>query len=175
MGDEVRERIRLYLKSRLASTHDGPIELTGSGMGDSASCLTTCYCRVARESIRRYYRLHHALGRSDSIGSRWSFVLAALVLAWPAGATETRDQVVLDSVVKDLGISLLSKPENTMLRLPLAPGNWSLFGRLKPYASLGPRVYTQAEEPTALAVPLREADRLRQGHRRGRGVELASH
>lgn len=28
VGDEVRERIRLYLKSRLASTQDGPIELT---------------------------------------------------------------------------------------------------------------------------------------------------
>jgi trans-aconitate methyltransferase len=28
VGDEVRERIRLYLKSRLASTQDGPIELS---------------------------------------------------------------------------------------------------------------------------------------------------
>jgi hypothetical protein len=28
VGDEVRERIRLYLKSRLALTHQGPIELT---------------------------------------------------------------------------------------------------------------------------------------------------
>ena len=28
VGDEVRERIRLYLKSRLASTQDGPIEMT---------------------------------------------------------------------------------------------------------------------------------------------------
>ena len=83
---------------------------------------------------------------------------------------ETRDQVVLDSVVKDLGISLLSKPENTMLRLPLAPGNWSLFGRVKPYASLGPRVYTQAEEPTALAVPLRETDDFAKGIGVGAGL-----
>ena len=28
VGDDVRERIRLHLKSRLASTPDGPIELT---------------------------------------------------------------------------------------------------------------------------------------------------
>lgn len=27
-GDEARERIRLLIRSRLAATHDGPIELT---------------------------------------------------------------------------------------------------------------------------------------------------
>jgi hypothetical protein len=97
-------------------------------------------------------------------------VLAALVLARPAGATETRDRVVLDSVVKDLGISLLSKPETTMLKLPLALGNWSLFERLQPYASLGPRVQTQVEEPTGLSAPLRETDDFAKGVGVGAGL-----
>jgi hypothetical protein len=97
-------------------------------------------------------------------------VLALLVLARPAGATDTRDQLVLDSVVKDLGISLLSKPENTMLKLPLAPGNWSLFGRVQPYASLGPRAHTQVEEPTGLSAPLRETDDFAKGVGVGAGL-----
>jgi hypothetical protein len=108
--------------------------------------------------------------------SRRSHVFAAavlgavLVLDAPAGATDTRDQAVLDAVVRDLGISLLDKPENTLLRLPLAPGRWSFFGRMQPYASLGPRVSTQAEEPTGLALPLRETDELSKGLGVGAGL-----
>jgi hypothetical protein len=40
-------------------------------------------------------------------------VLAGLVWAPPAGAGDPRDQTVLDSVVKDLGIMLLAKPDDT--------------------------------------------------------------
>ena len=65
-------------------------------------------------------------------------VLAGLVWAPPAGAGDARDQTVLDSVVKDLGITLLAKPDDTFVRVPLAPQRWSLFGRMQPYASLSP-------------------------------------
>jgi hypothetical protein len=52
-------------------------------------------------------------------------VLAGLAWASPAGAGAWRDQTVLDSVVKDLGITLLGKPGDAFVRLPLAPQRWS--------------------------------------------------
>ena len=97
-------------------------------------------------------------------------VLAGLVWAAPAGAEDPRDQTVLDSVVKDLGITLLAKPDDTFVRLPLAPQRWSLFGRMQPYASLSPRAHAPAEEVTGLAAPIRETDALSKGVDVGAGV-----
>ena len=97
-------------------------------------------------------------------------VLAGLVWAPPAGAEDPRDQTVLDTVVKDLGITLLAKPDDAFVRLPLAPQRWSLFGRMQPYASLSPRVHAPAEEVTGLAAPIRETDALSKGVDVGAGV-----
>jgi hypothetical protein len=97
-------------------------------------------------------------------------VLAGLVWAPAAGAGDARDQTVLDSVVKDLGITLSAKPEDTFVRLPLAPQRWSLFGRVQPYASLSPRAHAPAEEVTGLAAPIRETDTLSKGVDVGAGV-----
>lgn len=97
-------------------------------------------------------------------------VLAGLVWAPPASAGDPRDQTVLDSVVKDLGITLLAKPDETFVRLPLAPQRWSLVGRMQPYASLSPRAHAPAEEATGLAAPIRETDVLSKGVEVGAGV-----
>ena|SRR5215813_9570981 len=85
--------------------------------------------------------------------------LAATVLVTSAHAQEARDRTVLDNIAKDLGLNLLSKPDDTLLRLPLplAPERWSFFGRLQPYAALSPRVYSQAvEDILGMAPPIRE-------------------
>jgi hypothetical protein len=97
-------------------------------------------------------------------------VLAGLVWAPLAGAGDPRDQIVLDSVVKDLGLTLSAKPDDTFVRLPLAPQRWSLFGRMQPYASLSPRAHAPAEELTGLAAPIRETDALSKGLDVGAGV-----
>src|SRR5580765_2936128 len=97
-------------------------------------------------------------------------VLVGLVWGPPAGAEPPRDQTVLDGVVKDLGLTLLAKPEETFVRLPLAPQRWSLFGRLQPYASLSSRVYAPGDEVTGLAAPIRETDVLSKGVEVGAGL-----
>jgi hypothetical protein len=97
-------------------------------------------------------------------------VLAGLVWAPAVGAGDARDQTVLDSVVKDLGLTLLAKPDDTFVRLPLAPQRWSLFGRMQPYASLSPRAQAPAEEVTGLALPIRERDALSKGVEVGAGM-----
>ena len=97
-------------------------------------------------------------------------VLAGLVWAPLAGAGDPRDQIVLDSVVKDLGITLSAKPDDTFVRLPLAPQRWSLFGRMQPYASLSPRAHAAPEEVTGLAAPIRETDAFSKGVDVGAGV-----
>ena len=97
-------------------------------------------------------------------------VLAGLVWAPPAGAGDSRDQTVLDLVVKDLGLNLLAKPDDTFLRMPLAPQRWSLFGRMQPYASLSPRAHAPAEEVAGLAAPIRETDALSKGLDVGAGL-----
>jgi len=97
-------------------------------------------------------------------------VLAGLVWAPPVGAENPRNQTVLDSVVKELGLTLLDKPDDTFVRLPLAPQRWSLLGRIQPYASLSPRAYAPAEEATGLAMPIRETDALSKGVDVGAGM-----
>jgi hypothetical protein len=97
-------------------------------------------------------------------------VLAGLVWAPLAGAGDPRDLTVLDSVVKDLGLTLSAKPDDTFVRLPLAPQRWSLFGRMQPYAALSPRARAPAEELIGLAAPIRETDVLSKGVDVGAGV-----
>jgi hypothetical protein len=97
-------------------------------------------------------------------------VLTGLVWAPPAGAGDPRDQTVLDSAVKDLGITLSARPDDPFVRLPLAPQRWSLFGRMQPYASLSPRAYAPAEEATGLAAPIRDTDALSKGLDVGAGM-----
>ena len=96
-------------------------------------------------------------------------VLAAVLVAQPAGAADT---TALDGLVKDLGMSFLSKPADGTVRLPLSPGGNGLLGRVQPYASVSPRVITvTADEVTGLAAPIREpAGDLSKGVGVGAGV-----
>lgn len=96
--------------------------------------------------------------------------LAALLGAAAGDAGDARDEAVLDSVVRDLGISLSSRPESNVLRLPLATDGWSLFGHLQPYASVGPRAYTLTGEPSGLAAPPRDTDDFARGVGVGAGL-----
>jgi hypothetical protein len=98
--------------------------------------------------------------------------LAAALVTQPAAAAETAEKSVLDGLVKDLGLSLLSKPEDTTVRLPLAQGGSSLLGRVQPYASLSPRVIRPgADDVRGLAAPVRDpAEDLSKGVGVGAGV-----
>src|SRR5262245_16052043 len=100
-----------------------------------------------------------------------ALVIAGL-LGGPAGAQEgptswsaldkpsasTPDRGFLDSLAKDLNLSLLTTPGQGTIKLPLAPGNWSFFKNVQPYAAFSPstlRPLTEAEP--GLSAPSREA------------------
>ena len=70
------------------------------------------------------------------------------------GAPAT-DTLLLSSIAKDLGLSLLASPDQ--VRVPLAPGDWSLLKGVRPYAMLSPSTLKPitGAEPT-LSGPLRE-------------------
>jgi len=92
----------------------------------------------------------------------------------PAGAADPADKSVLDAVVKDLGLTLLAKPDDSALRLPLGPRGWTLLTRVTPYASMSPRIRTPGvEDLTGLATPLREpTDELSRGLGVGAGLNF---
>jgi opacity protein-like surface antigen len=74
----------------------------------------------------------------------------------PGGAAP--DRSVLGAVQKTPSFSLLASPDQTTLRLPLAPSDWSLLKGVQPYATLNPSVIkpiTGAE--SGLALPFRES------------------
>src|SRR5262245_10845104 len=97
--------------------------------------------------------------------------LAGILAVHPASAADPVDSSILDRAVKDLGLTLLAKPNETSVRMPLTPGAWSLLGPVRPYASLGPRVTTQVDDVAGLAVPIREpVDDLSKGVGVGAGV-----
>src|SRR5438034_3955323 len=98
--------------------------------------------------------------------------LAVALMPVPAGASDPADRSVLDSVAKDLGLTLLARPEDSGLRLPFNPRGWSFFGPVRPYASVGPRVATSGlTDLTGLAAPIREpADDLSKGVGVGAGL-----
>jgi hypothetical protein len=94
--------------------------------------------------------------------------------AWlgePAAAAAV-DRSVLGAVARDLGLSLMTRPDEPMVRLPLVPHDWSLWGRVQPYAALSPRVVRPAvEDGTGLTGPVREyRDDLSRGVHLGSGV-----
>ena len=99
-------------------------------------------------------------------------VALALVAVAPAGAADTTDASVLDAVVKDLGLTLLAKPSESAIKLPLSPRGWSLLGRVTPYASMSPRVFSPGvEDLIGLAAPMREpTDELSKGLGVGAGL-----
>jgi hypothetical protein len=99
-------------------------------------------------------------------------ILAAALAARPAGAADVAEKSVLDGLVKDLGLGLLRRPEDSTVRLPLAPGGFGLLGRVQPYASVSPRVVTAgADDATGLTAPIREpADDLSKGVGVGAGL-----
>jgi opacity protein-like surface antigen len=67
------------------------------------------------------------------------------------------DRSVLAGLAKDPALTLRVSPDEPTLRLPLAPGDWSLFKGVQPYATLSPSVVkpiTGAE--LGLAAPFHE-------------------
>jgi len=83
-------------------------------------------------------------------------LLAVALVAHPAMAGDPADPSILDRAVKDLGLTLLAKPDETSVRMPLTSGAWSFFGPVQPYASLGPRVTTMVDDVAGLALPFRD-------------------
>lgn len=72
-------------------------------------------------------------------------------------ATTQPDKRLLDAIAKDLHLSLSAKPEETTLRLPLSPQQWSFFKGVQPYAAVSPSVVRPVTEGGAgLAAPGRE-------------------
>ena len=49
-------------------------------------------------------------------------------------------------------------------------GSAASHGRARPYAAVGPRVHTDVEAPSGLAVPMRETDQFAQGVGVGAGM-----
>ncbi len=64
---------------------------------------------------------------------------------------------LLDAIAKDLRLGFLATPDETTLRLPLAPGEWSLLKGVQPYAMLSPStVRPITEAGIGLAAPARD-------------------
>jgi hypothetical protein len=99
-------------------------------------------------------------------------LVATALLARPAGAEDARaasaalpagevsalppDKDFLAALASELRLSLSSRPGEVILRMPLAPTEWSLSG-LRPYAALSPRVLKPTMDSlTGLAAPQRE-------------------
>jgi len=71
-------------------------------------------------------------------------------------STTAPDRNFLDSLAKDLHLSLLTTPGQSTVRLPLTPGNWSFFKDVQPYAALSPSTIKPITEAEGLSAPLRE-------------------
>jgi hypothetical protein len=74
------------------------------------------------------------------------------------GASPARpEKFLLDAIAKDLRLNLWTRPDETMLRVPLASSEWSLLKGLQPYAALNPRTLRSViDGAAALAPPDRE-------------------
>ena len=73
-----------------------------------------------------------------------------------ATITAAPDRNFLDSLAKDLNLSLMTNPGQNTVRLPLTPGNWSFFKDVQPYAALSPSTVKPITEAEGLSAPLRE-------------------
>ena len=83
-------------------------------------------------------------------------LLAVDAIGSGPGAPKT-DPSFLAGIAKDLGLTLLTSPGQATLRVPLAPGDWSLLKGVQPYAMFNPstvKPITGAEP--GLTEPLRE-------------------
>jgi hypothetical protein len=97
--------------------------------------------------------------------------IATGLLGQTAGAQESRvpkdalegapsaaapDRNFLDSLAKDLNLSLVTTPGQSTVRLPLTPGNWSFFRDVQPYAALSPSTVKPITEAEGLSAPARD-------------------
>jgi hypothetical protein len=98
-------------------------------------------------------------------------VIATGLLGQTAGAQEPRvskdaldgapsvaapDRNFLDSLAKNLNLSLVTTPGQSTVRLPLTPGNWSFFTDVQAYAALSPSTVKPITEAEGLSAPARE-------------------
>jgi len=81
------------------------------------------------------------------------------------------DKALLDAMVKDFGLSL-SRADDSSLRVPLTPKEWSFSG-LRPYAALGARTLRPVTDGLiGLALPTRDStDDFSHGLGVGAGLE----
>jgi hypothetical protein len=81
------------------------------------------------------------------------------------------DKALLDAMVRDFGLSL-SRADDSSLRVPLTPKDWS-FNGLRPYAALGTRTLRPVTDGLiGLALPSREStDEFSHGLGVGAGLE----
>jgi hypothetical protein len=84
---------------------------------------------------------------------------------------EPADKAVLDAMVKDFALSL-SRADDSSLRVPLTPKEWSFSG-LRPYAALGTRTLRPVTDGlNGLALPSRDSmDEFSHGFGVGAGLE----
>ena len=75
-------------------------------------------------------------------------------LAPEPNAARSRD-LVLDLIAKDVRFDLM-RPDAVTIRLPLAPGEWSLLKGMQPYAALSPSLVRPVADTPGLAAPARE-------------------
>ena len=98
-------------------------------------------------------------------------VIATGPLGQTAGAQESRvpkdalerapsaaapDGHFLDSLAKDLNLSLVTTPGQSTVWLPLTPGNWSFFKDVQPYAVVSPSTVKPITEAEGLSAPARD-------------------
>ena len=78
--------------------------------------------------------------------------------ALDSGTSTPKPDTLLDALAKDLRLSLSARPDETTLRLPLAPEEWSFFKGVQPYAAVSPSLVRPVTEGGAgLAAPNRES------------------
>jgi len=79
----------------------------------------------------------------------------------------------LDGLAKDLDLSFLTSPGQSMVRLPLTPGDWSLLGGVQPYVLFTPSALrsTTAAEPGLTAAAREPSEDPRKGLGLGAGFE----
>lgn len=102
------------------------------------------------------------------VGSTTLAVLAAPAFAQDAGSSprdpSARTAAVppvaaaLDGIARDLGVSLLAPAEEPTVRVPLKAGDWTLLGRMQPYAALSARtIKPDLLEASGVTAPARES------------------
>jgi hypothetical protein len=106
-----------------------------------------------------------------------SVALGASLLALSAAAEEPSlrppETGPLDGLARDLDLNLQSTPGEATVRVPLRARDWTLLGRVQPYAALTPRTLSpDLLDASGLTAPARESriDDLSNGVGLGGGV-----